>query len=111
MLKYYIIYIISIICTHTRRDMSYLHPSIIQLLSVLDHRACSGAYRHPQQVLDTMVRVHVNVPCFDILLSSRSLGQCTCIYFAMEALGYRKATSEQMETIKNFVLGRDVITN
>ena len=29
----------------------------------------------------------------------------------MEALGYRKATKEQVEPIKNFVLGRDVFVS
>ena len=55
-------------------------------------------------MLDTMT--HVHVPHFDILLSDRSLDHCTSL--AMEALSYQKATSERMEAIKNFVLGRDV---
>ena len=54
-----------------------------------------------------MARVHV--PRFDILMSDGSLDHC--ISLAMEALGYQKATSEQMEAIKNFVLGRDVFVS
>ena len=54
-----------------------------------------------------MVRVHV--PCFDIHLSDRSLNHC--ISLAIEALGYLKATNEQLEAVKNFVLGRDVFVS
>ena len=85
-------------------NLSTLNPAIVCARS-----SClfCVSYRRPQQVLDMMARVHV--PRFDILLSDRSLDHC--ISLAMEALGYQKATSEQMEAIKNFVLGRDVFVS
>ena len=53
----------------------------------------------------------LHVPRFDISLTDGSL--CKCISDAVEALGYLKATKEQVEAIKNFVLGRRIcfITN
>lgn len=51
----------------------------------------------------------VNVPRFDIRLSDDYLSQCISV--AVETLGYRKATREQVEAIRNFVLGRDVFVS
>ena len=49
------------------------------------------------------------VPRFDVYLPEKSLSRC--ISLAVQALGYEEATCEQRESIKNFVLGRDVFVS